>query len=100
MLLLGTEIVRPDIVASRRERCPERPTGTPIKIRPDWICEIVSERDATNDTIKKLRLTVMRWTDAGYTTVQTAERGETIRAEPFEAVEIVVGTLFGDDPPG
>jgi hypothetical protein len=28
-----------------------------------------------------------------------AERAETVRVEPFQAVEMAVGTLFGDDPP-
>jgi hypothetical protein len=28
-----------------------------------------------------------------------AVRGEIVRAEPFQAVELHVGTLFGDDPP-
>lgn len=46
-----------------------------------------------------MTLTVLRWSDAGYITVLAAERGETVRAEPFEAIEISVGTLFGDDPP-
>ena len=40
----------------------------------------------------------MRWSDVGYTTVLRAERGEVVRPEPFEAIELVVGTLFGDDP--
>jgi Uma2 family endonuclease len=117
-VLLGDVVVRPDVVGWRRERCPTRPTGMPIKLRPDWICEVISEGNATHDTIKKLRLyhragvphywladprdatlTVMRWSEAGFITLQRAERGEAIRAEPFEAVEIVVGVLFGDDPP-
>jgi Uma2 family endonuclease len=111
------DVVRPDVVGWRRERCPERPTGIPVAIRPDWICEIVSPSNANDDTIKKLRLyqrngiphywlvdprdstlTVHRWSDAGYVTVLRAERGETVRAEPFDAIEIVVATLFGDDP--
>jgi Uma2 family endonuclease len=111
------DIVRPDAVGWRRERCPDRPTGTPIKLRPDWVCEIVSASHANDDTIKKLRLyhrakithywladprdmtlTVLRWSEPGYVTVQRAERGEVVRAEPFQAVEIAVGTLFGDDP--
>jgi len=29
--------------------------------------------------------------------VQRAAAGETVRAEPFEAIELRVGTLFGDD---
>ena len=72
----------------------------------------------TDDTVKKLRLyhrvaiphywlvdprdatlTVMRWSAAGYVTLLRAERGEVVRAEPFEAIELAVGTLFGDDPP-
>lgn len=115
---LDAEIVRPDVLGWRRERCPERPTGTPVEIRPDWICEVVSESNATHDTITKLRLyhrvgvphywladprdatlTVMRWSEPGYVTILRAARGEIVRAEPFDAVEIAVGTLFGDDPP-
>lgn len=42
----------------------------------------------------------MRWTEAGYTTVLRAGRGESVRPEPFDAIELPVGTLFGDDPPG
>lgn len=112
------EIVRPDVVGWRRERTPERPTGTPVKVRPDWICEVVSSDNAKNDTVKKLRLyhgaeiphywlvddprdatlTVMRWSRDGYVTLLRAERGEVVRPEPFEAIELEVGTLFGDDP--
>jgi Uma2 family endonuclease len=81
------------------------------------VCEVVSASNATDDTIKKLRLyhrvglpnywivdprdstlTVMRWTPDGYVTLMRAERSEVVRAEPFEAIEIAVGTLFGDDP--
>jgi Uma2 family endonuclease len=118
ILLSSGDVVRPDVVGWRREQCPERPIGTPVKMRPDWICEVVSPSNATDDTVKKLRLyhrvnlpyywlvdpreatlTVMRWTPDGYVTLTRAERGEIIRAEPFEAIEIVVGTLFGEDPP-
>ncbi|MBC8067098.1 MAG: Uma2 family endonuclease [Deltaproteobacteria bacterium] len=118
-VLLDTgEVVRPDVLGWRRDRVPQRPTGFPVRERPDWICEVVSPTNANNDTVKKLRvyhragvtnywlvdprdatLTVMRWSDPGYTTVLRAERGETVRPEPFEQIELVVGTLFGDDPP-
>lgn len=112
-----TDVVRPDIVGWRREHCPERPTGTPVRVRPDWICEVVSPSNATDDTVKKLRLyhrvaiphywvvdprdatlTVMRWSADGYVTLLRAERAEIVRAEPFQAIELAVGTLFGDDP--
>lgn len=111
------DIVRPDVAGWRRERCPERPTGIPVKLRPDWVCEVVSPSNAKQDTVTKLRLyhrvgiphywiadprdstlTVMRWSSDGYVTLLRAERGEVVRAEPFEAVALIVGTLFGDDP--
>jgi hypothetical protein len=43
-------------------------------------------------------LTVYRWTPEGYLHVLGATRGERVRAEPFEVMEIEVGVLFGDDP--
>lgn len=117
-LVLASEIVRPDVLGWQRERVPVRPIGSPVSDRPDWICEVVSPRNANNDTVKKLRLyhlavvsnywlvdprdatlTVLRWSEAGYITVLRAERGETVRPEPFDAIELAVGTLFGDDPP-
>jgi hypothetical protein len=43
-------------------------------------------------------LAVYRWSDEGYLEVLTTERGERVRAEPFEALELTVGVLFGEDP--
>jgi len=42
-------------------------------------------------------LTVCRWQAEGYLNVLTATSEETIKAEPFEAVELRLGSLFGDD---
>ncbi len=111
------EIVRPDVSGWRRELMPTRPTGFPVAQRPDWVCEVLSPSNPGHDRVKKLHvyhrehvghywivdpreeiLTVMRWAEAGFTTVLAAERGDTVRAEPFDAIEIEVGTLFGDDP--
>ena len=41
---------------------------------------------------------VQRWSADGYLVVMTAGKGETVRAEPFDGIEIAVGELFGDDP--
>jgi hypothetical protein len=41
-------------------------------------------------------LFVQRWSLAGYTTVLAASSGQTVRAEPFEEIEIQVGVLFGE----
>jgi len=111
-----TEVYRPDVVGWRRERLPERPTGTPIATRPDWICEVLSPSSSSVDTLTKLRgyhrnhvphswivdpleqsLTVFRWEPDGYLLRLKAERGERVHAEPFDAVELPVGALFGDD---
>jgi Uma2 family endonuclease len=118
VLLETNDIVRPDVVGWRREKCPERPIGIPVRVRPDWTCEVVSPTNAKDDTVRKLRLyhqvaiphywivdprettlTVMRWSVDGYVTLMRAERDEVVRAEPFQAIELAVGTLFGDDPP-
>ncbi len=42
-------------------------------------------------------LAVYRWQSDGYVELLIAERGETVRAEPFAAIELRVGVLFGDD---
>ncbi|WP_437578555.1 Uma2 family endonuclease [Sorangium sp. So ce887] len=114
--LAPEQVVRPDVVGWRRERAPERPSGSPVRIRPDWVCEVLSPDNARNDTVKKMRvyqrcqlphhwivdpreetMTVYRWTPEGYLVVLRAERGERIRAEPFDAIELQVGVLFGDE---
>ena len=41
-----------------------------------------------------------RWSPDGYTVVQRAAAGETVRAEPFGAIELQVGVLLGDDQDG
>ena len=52
--LSPTHVYRPDIVGWRRERVPTRPRGTPIAIRPDWICEVLSPSNPGTDRVKKL----------------------------------------------
>jgi Uma2 family endonuclease len=40
-------------------------------------------------------LIVHRWEPAGYLVALTAASGDVVRAEPFDAVELRVSTLFG-----
>ncbi len=107
----------PDVAAWRRERLPDFPETVPIRLVPDWTCEILSTNRA-NDLVKKKRvyhrskvphywildptnetLLVYRWGPDGYIEILAAERGERVRAEPFDALEVDVGVLFGDDEP-
>ena len=108
--------LRPDVSGWRREKVPARPAGAIIRDIPDWICEILSPSNTSNDTVKKWRvyhqrqvahywivdplaetLEVYRWHTDGYLKVLAARRGERVRAEPFDAIEIAVGVLFGED---
>jgi Uma2 family endonuclease len=112
------QTLRPDLAGWLRERLPEPPLSedTVVRVRPDWIAEIISSTNAGNDLVKKKRiyyrhgvphywiidprdesLTVLRWTQDGYTEVLIAERGERVRPEPFAGMDLAVGVLFGDD---
>lgn len=110
------QVYRPDVVGWRRDRLPELPKQTPITVRPDWVCEVLSESNASNDLVRKMRgyhhaglphywvvdpgeetLTVYRWTAEGFLLALAGDRKERVRAEPFEAVELFVGALFGED---
>lgn len=111
------DVFRPDLAGWRRERLPERPTGRAVTAHPDWVCEILSASTRRHDTVVKLRryhragvghywlvdpdeqtLTVMRHEADGYKVILTALADETVRAEPFDAIELQVGVLFGDEP--
>lgn len=115
-LQLGVNGFRPDLVGWRRERVPEMPKGRPVTIRPDWICEALSQSNASNDTIVKMwhyhqagiphywildsetkSLAVYRDSPEGYVNVMVAHAGESVRAEPFQALEIRVGLMFDED---
>jgi Uma2 family endonuclease len=43
------DVVRPDLAGWRRERLPNPWGKLPIEVVPDWICEIVSARNAAHD---------------------------------------------------
>lgn len=45
-------------------------------------------------------LLVYRWSPEGYLEIVAAGRGEHVRAEPFTALDLAVGVLFGDDEQG
>ncbi len=108
---------RPDILGWRRDRVPTPPKDRPVAVRPDWICEIVSESNRAVDTVTKLRryhqagvphywivdqvertLTVHRHTPDGYLVSSRSAEHESVHAEPFEGIELHVSVLLGGDP--
>ena len=116
VLYQDDQVYRHDLVGWRRETVAEKPTGSPVRIRPDWVCEVLSPTNAGNDLVRKFRtlakhgvphywivdpehktLTVFRWATEGYLAVLTADQNEVVRAEPFGAIELHVALLFGDE---
>jgi Uma2 family endonuclease len=110
-------ILRPDLAGWRRERMQSMPGEVPVVTRPDWVCEISSASNRQNDLFRKFRvyqrcgvyhywiidpdlwsLTVYRWTEAGYLVAQTAQGDESLRAEPFPAVELYIPEFFMEEP--
>ena len=113
--LADTQVFRPDVAGWRRERTATLPSEVPITVRPDWVCEVLSQ-NRRNDLVTKKRayhrhevghywvidpveetLSVHRWHVDGYVEVLVADRTERVRVEPFAEIEIRVGVLFGDD---
>ncbi|HWN67575.1 MAG TPA: Uma2 family endonuclease [Haliangium sp.] len=111
------EVYQPDVAGWRLEHVPEL-DEYPIRLVPDWVCEILSPSTADRDLGHKLRayhrahvghywivepttqtLTVYRWQEASYTTALTARAGERVRAEPFDAIEIALASVFDLPPP-
>jgi Uma2 family endonuclease len=106
----------PDLAGWRRERLPELPDGAAFTLAPDWICEVLSEGTERFDRIKKARiyarervghywivnpalgtLEVMRNESGRWLTVSSfaVEEGDAlVRAEPFDAIELDLGSLF------
>lgn len=112
------EVYQPDLAGWRSDRVSEIPDGVPVRLVPDWVCEILSPSTADRDLGHKLRtyhrahvghywviepalqtLTVYRRQDAAYVPALSARAGEVVRAEPFDAVAIAVADIFGM-PPG
>jgi Uma2 family endonuclease len=110
------EVFCHDLMGWRRDRMPERPQGRPCRARPDWVCEIISPPTEKHDLVDKMpvlhraqvpyfwvvrpvpkTLEVYRWTAEGYVVRTMAASGDVVRAEPFDAVELRVAVLFGDE---
>jgi Uma2 family endonuclease len=107
------DVVRPDLAGWRRERLPHPGAERPIRVVPDWICEVLSPSNQSGDRVLKadlcarsgvafywmadaaehvleaLRLESGRWVRLG-----AWDSSHTVRIPPFEQVELEVGRLF------
>jgi len=49
-----TKEISPDVAGWRRERMPDMPGDEPIRLVPDWVCEILSKSTRRHDLLRKL----------------------------------------------
>jgi Uma2 family endonuclease len=110
------EVFCHDIVGFRRDLHAELSDEWPTTIRPDWVCEVLSEGHHRRDRFDKYNVLVragvphywlvspeermieiLRWASGAYVRVAAAGSDEVISAEPFDAVELRTSVLFGDD---
>jgi Uma2 family endonuclease len=116
-LHLGDDIVVPDLAGWRRERLPAVPDAGHLTLAPDWACEILSPTTERVDRSRKLRvyaregvghlwlldplvrtLEVLRLEGGRWVLLATHADTDVVRAEPFEAIEIELPTLWPDPP--
>lgn len=110
---------RPDVLGWLRSKHPRRPEPDErgvVTAVPDWVCEVLSRSTAYVDQGKKRRgyhragvqhywlvdptnrtLTVLERTERDYLIVLVAGKDDVVRAAPFDAVEISIAEMFGDD---
>jgi Uma2 family endonuclease len=112
-LHLGEHTLVPDIAGWRRERMSRLPETTYFALAPDWVCEVLSPSTAQFDRAKKLRvyaehgvrhawlvdpiarsLEVLRLEGAHWTLLDVHLGDVTVRAEPFEALELELEALW------
>ncbi len=107
------DVVRPDLAGWKRERLPDPGERRPIRVAPDWVCEVLSPSTATRDRVEKRDLYAQHgiahyWiVDVEARTLEVFELqgghwllagnfGERsiARTPPFGEVELDVGRLF------
>lgn len=113
-LHFGADVLVPDLAGWRRERMPAAPAGAYLTLAPDWLCEVLSPSTETIDRSKKLKiyaregvshawllnpllqtLEVLRLESQRWSLLATHEGVALVRAEPFDAIEVELGALWG-----
>ncbi|HSP80569.1 MAG TPA: Uma2 family endonuclease [Myxococcaceae bacterium] len=115
-LHLGEDVLVPDLAGWRLERMPTPPREATLSLAPDWLCEVLSPSTAALDRARKLpvyaregvrhvwlvdpeayTLEVLRLEGAHYTLLVTHAGHARVRAEPFEALELELALLWGQE---
>lgn len=112
-LHFGHQVLVPAVAGWRHETLPEIPQDHRFKVAPDWVCEVLSPSTGKTDRIEKMpiyaeagvrylwladpalltletyRLVAEQWTLTG-----SYKDGDNVSAEPFEAIEIDLSSLW------
>ena len=108
-----TKEIAPDIAGWRRERMPRLPIDEPIRVVPDWVCEILSPTTRRHDLLVKLPYyakigVAYHWLvdiEAHVLTAQRLESGRWVtigmygdeteaRIEPFDTVPLDIASWW------
>ena len=103
----------PDLAGWRRERMPEAPDDAYITLAPDWVCEVLPPSTEALDRGKKLRvyaregvahvwlvdplrqtLDVLMLESGRWSVLASHEGRVSVRALPFDAIELELGALW------
>jgi Uma2 family endonuclease len=112
-LHFGHDVLVPNLAGWRRERMPTVPANAYATLAPDWICEVLSASTEMLDRGKKLRvyaregvahawlvdplrqtLEVLSLESRRWTQLDTHEGHVSVRAAPFDAIELELGALW------
>ncbi len=107
------DVYIPDLAGWRRERVPKLPTERPVRVVPDWVCEVVSPSTERLDRVAKaagyLRagvpfcwlvdiearvLEALAANAGAWMRLGAWTDGDSPRVPPFEAITIEISRLF------
>lgn len=117
-LHLGEHVVVPDIAGWRRDRLSTLADAPFTTVRPDWLCEVLSGSTEIRDRTVKKRiyaehsiehlwlvdprlqlLEAFELREGFWTAIGTWNSDDTVRAQPFDAIEFNLADLWPLDPP-
>jgi Uma2 family endonuclease len=112
-LHFGEDVVVPDLAGWRHVHVPVMPDAPYLSTPPDWLCEVLSPSTERLDRVRKLAvyarekvdfvwlinprtrtLEVLRSAASGWVLVATCSDTDLVRAQPFDAIELELGSLW------
>ncbi|HYO57021.1 Uma2 family endonuclease [Archangium sp.] len=110
---LGQSVLAPDLLGWRRERIPRLPRGSSgIALSPDWVCEVLSHPEErahllplyaregirhvwlVDPEVRTLEVLVLEGHRYSLTALHSGTN--TVRAEPFSALELPLRLLWAE----